>query len=118
MLWVGFAVWMPVVVLFSPEDRAWKGNFGRLFIKLPLVRNLHRWGGPFFFWLVWWQFLIVVGTFTIHDPSLTFFIDTARRLDDYFNHDDDSWRKLWEGVRNKVKWKMELPPEPIPNDTV
>ncbi len=30
-------------------------------------------------------------------------------LDDYFFGDDDSWKKFLEGVKNKVKWKMELP---------
>jgi len=33
-------------------------------------------------------------------------------LDDYLNGDDDSWKKRWEGVKNKIKWLMELPPKP------
>lgn len=33
----------------------------------------------------------------------------ALMLDDYYFGDDDKWKKLWEGIKNTVKWKMELP---------
>ena len=40
----------------------------------------------------WWLILIVLD------------------LDDYVNGDDDDrWRKLREGAKNRVKWLMELP---------
>ena len=34
-------------------------------------------------------------------------------VDDYIFGNDDTWKRLWEGVRNKIKWQMDLPPEPI-----
>lgn len=30
-------------------------------------------------------------------------------LDDYLFGDDDNFKRFWEGVRNRIKWKMELP---------
>lgn len=38
-------------------------------------------------------------------------------LDDYIFGDDDAWKRRWEGVKNKIKWQMELPPEPTRQET-
>lgn len=43
-------------------------------------------------------------------PLLPFVI---MALDDYFTG-DDRWKKRFFAFKNKVKWLMELPPEPIP----
>ena len=34
-------------------------------------------------------------------------------LDDYFFGDDDLWKKISQFGGNNIKWKMELPPQPI-----
>lgn len=36
----------------------------------------------------------------------------ALAIDDYFS-DDDTWKRFKDAVRNKIKWKMELP-KPVP----
>jgi hypothetical protein len=30
-------------------------------------------------------------------------------LDDFLFGDDQDWRKRWEGVRNRIRWRMKLP---------
>lgn len=35
-----------------------------------------------------------------------------RLLDDYLNGEDDGWKKRWEAVKNKVKWKWTPAMEP------
>jgi hypothetical protein len=51
---------------------------------------------------------IPVSLFVHFSTYIYFFIIIALFLDDYFTNDDDM-KKWWMEVRNKIKWKMELP---------
>jgi hypothetical protein len=38
----------------------------------------------------------------------------ALYMDDYLTGDDDKWKKFKDAVKNKIKWLMDLPKEPVP----
>lgn len=107
-------VWTVALVLVGATRRSMRGHIGRTWSLLPGVRRLSVSNR----WFSWW-FALNAFAWVAAPPHyivyVTFGIDTLRALDDLFNHDDDSFRRFFEGLRNKVKWKMALPrPQPGP----
>lgn len=86
-----------------------RGYFGRG------IRRIWRYRNPYLAWLalfgLWWFIArvldLAVGPAVEQVVFWSGYIGQA--LDDYFFGDDDDRRRFWEGVRNRVKWKMELP---------
>lgn len=46
-----------------------------------------------------------------HSPheSADFIFIIVLYLDDIYFNDDDKWKKRWQTLKNKIKWKMTLP---------
>lgn len=107
----GFVIYIASYII-RPQNR-YKGKIWRFFARFRLGRKARDSG------LWWWTFymgaVFVCGTFAIFTGvnigSAPFWFVVVCAVDDYFNGNDDGW-KLWDTVRNKIKWKMDLPPAP------
>jgi hypothetical protein len=96
--------------LRSKPTRVGKGKlvskrYARLMRRFPLVS---AWVVPFIFG---WQLMASLVSYPLCTVPVLFFIVMA--LDDFFTG-DDRIKKRFFAFKNKVKWLMELPPEPIP----
>ncbi len=114
-MWAWFVLYMGAclfVQLFMPEKFAngLTGKAIKKWVKDQTLRHFTRyyvWFGVF--WLICrpslWHTTPIWGVFWL--------VASLFVLDDYLFGDDDKWKRLWEGVKNTIKWKMDLPPEPI-----
>lgn len=120
--WVIPFVWLSIywaTIWIVPTERLCKGLFTRYVLKrLPPK----RWWTPgstghMYRYMLWWGITIVLEygypRFGVKTWALLFWGPVILVvLDDYFFGDDDAWKRRWEGVKNKIKWKMDLP-EPV-----
>ena len=82
-------------------------------LRLPendyLVRNFVR-ASQVFVLLIWLSVMVFTHAMSRDKRMFIYFtLVTALYLDDYLTGDDDKWKKFKDAVRNKIKWKMELP---------
>lgn len=81
-----YALWfigmMLVPVPFIPAaGREWHGLFGRLFLRLPGLRDMRANGWAI--WIVYWNGMILVLFIAAIPLEWAFFIDFMRRCDDH-----------------------------------
>lgn len=81
-------------------------------ITMPMRRRFKFYDNP---WCRVLQIFTLVGLQTVLSIPMghkSFYVYCilmcALYIDDYFSDDDDH-KKFWDTVRNKIKWKMELP---------
>lgn len=117
MLWIAVLISISMIwtvffftnLLASPT-RVGKGKLiSRHYKKLILRYPLCSVCVPVF--VVAWQLMASLVSDPLCTVPVLFFL--AMALDDYFTG-DDHWKKRFFAFKNKVKWLMELPPEPIP----
>lgn len=90
-----------------------KGKITRLMMRYFLPRGLWRYPTIMFsrmmcIGLAASPISFAVGGVVARSGMLTWVGIIAILLDDYFSH-DDRFKRWFEGVRNKAKWKMKLP---------
>lgn len=115
--WLWFALWL-VVDIAVPQRRLCRGYVSRLLAK---VIPPKRWWYPkgrfhhgLYRNIIWWLLCGVLNQLVARQFRDILFWGglILLYLDDYVNGDDDDPKKRWEGVKNKIKWKMRLP-EPL-----
>lgn len=122
-MWGWFMLWI-LVRIVKPTRKDQKGYTWRLLKKLSpwsliKVDNSDALGSIFrrtFRWLIMYIFvaLLTALVFDGHMEEITrYMILILIELDDYVNGDDDDRKRRWDWVKNKIKWKMELP-QPVP----
>lgn len=115
------------VVLFKvPSHKLYKGIIWRNVLKVPPMRYVgRRWTKPLalavrdgarsIVALVVWDTIVWYAIPASHGLHETLFWTPpiAAFMADYL-HDDDRFKRFYNEVRNKIRWKMELP-VPVPN---
>ena len=120
--WIAFA-WFSMywaTTWIVPDEKLCKGYITRGIKKV--VPPKKWWsngpGGHAYRYLLWYGTFILLSSFVVKMKTDTWSLIfwgalIIVLLDDYL-FGDDEWRKrLWEGVRNRVKWQMDLPAEPV-----
>ena len=89
-----------------------RGRVSRLLSKHFLPRAFWRPEMPLYFSRLFLCLLVslpVRMASTLVGHALFWLLTIGLLLDDYYFGDDDHWQRFKELVRNKVKWKMQLP---------
>ena len=116
--WPYYFLWF-FVEMFLPDRKAQKGYIWRA-VRVTLFRYFWKMKPPkqmfrrfvIFSLFIWYIIEIFVPASELKRSCLFFAFLTVVSLDDYLNGDDDDRKKRWDIVRNKIKWRMELPPQP------
>jgi hypothetical protein len=104
--WLPYMILWLVVMMAVPVRKHQKGIAWTFLRKIPpwrLIRGME----PFQCFV---RFMLLVYSIVWWLPTeAVFSVYILLEMDDYLNGDDDDRKRRWEGVKNKVKWLMELP---------
>lgn len=118
---LGLVCLAQIVLLATRPERLCRGLVTRMMARIPGLGWFFRLNSTSMFPLAFGTakralFVAIVSELAIRplsDPTVAelfyYLMVTLLFLDDYVTGGDDDWRKRWQEVRNKVKWKMELP---------
>lgn len=121
--WMLLAIATEIVLLSLKPANIGRGYLTRMLTRLPRIGRIFRGDprkviGPRL--LICLLIGIVVTFVTLNEiigGSVMYGLVVVFFIDDYYNGDDD-WRKRWQAVRNRIKWKMRLPaPQPSRSET-
>lgn len=112
------SIWM------IPNERLCKGFITKKVLRRVIPpRSMWNTGtsGHGYRYLIWLGFnFITLFVFHLRDiywDALFWGVMIVLLMDDYIFGDDDRWKRLWEGGKNKVKWLMDLPATSEPQAT-
>lgn len=122
--WVMICLWVASVY----PQRVNKGYISRAHMRIarkiykrpaePTWRYIGCWLIGFF--VVMWSLTLVL-VFVVSMMGLSvahgefWIVAIIREFDDVLNGEDDAWKKRWDSVKNKVKWKWTPAMEPVRN---
>lgn len=114
MWWAWYVLYMGAslfIQIFMPRRFA-NGLSGKIF-KKRVKSQFGRHSARYYLWLLAFWLMFRPSWFSYTRIWDAFWAVAALFIvDDYIFGKDDTWKKLWAGAKNKIKWKMDLPPEP------
>lgn len=121
--WMIFSIVSELLVLSLKPANIGRGYLTRMLARLPEIGSFFR-GDPrkvmgprLLLCLVIGMMVVIATQSDIVGGSVMYGLIVIFFIDDYYNG-DDNWRKRWQEVRNRIKWKMKLPaPQPSRSGT-